>query len=203
MKHNVDSKKLEGLIAEIEKNIPTQIRVAISKNNSHSSILQIYKYEAFLLLLLLLISWKTPFILTIIVILFILIQTIQHFFSQKESKLKFTRLNNEARSLFYTHEMTATQFRNGLLIYFAPKDKFLCLLPDIWLLQNLPENFWDQQVLKFKSITKNKDLSFQDQVFSFLNTLSNELNHHIGTKEPITNPLNLPTELVNQPILDT
>ncbi|OFX74814.1 MAG: hypothetical protein A2X12_04385 [Bacteroidetes bacterium GWE2_29_8] len=69
---------------------------------------------------------------------------------------------DRAAFIFKKLEMHKTELRNGVLFYFAVKDKKFAILGDVGINQTVPENFWDNIkeniILNFKEDNYKKGL---------------------------------------------
>lgn len=65
-----------------------------------------------------------------------------------ESKCKYVDPVDRAREVFYSLEMEQTEFRNGVLIYIAFKDRQLAIFGDDGIYTALGAGYWDAEVAK-------------------------------------------------------
>lgn len=65
-----------------------------------------------------------------------------------ESKCKYVDPVERAKEVFFTLEMEQTEFRNGVLIYIAHKDRQLAIFGDEGIYKALGAAFWDAEVAK-------------------------------------------------------
>lgn len=173
-----NSQKIENYIADMEKELPLEVRVAISYRR-HSYPMGAVRFIAVTLLVALILTeflWLPLFwwFFAILLIPVLMKQNVlgkfpfASWFSFKEEREKI--LEDEAQKCFRELKLGATTHRSGVLLYFYLPGKQFFLLPDLALQQYLPEDLWKNYASQLNE-KLNQKAPIEDAVVAVLQAL--------------------------------
>lgn len=93
----------------------------------------------------------------------------------------------EAISVFEKLGMTATELRNGVLIYLAVKDKKFAIIGDKGINEVVPTDFWDS--IRDKMIEEFKKGDYLSGISKGIHAVGDKLKTHFPYAEDDTNEL--------------
>jgi uncharacterized membrane protein len=104
-----------------------------------------------------------------------------------ESHCRFINPMDRALELFAELEMHKTQDRNGVLLYFAMKDKQLAILGDEGIHQKLGQAFWNSEVSNI--VAKFKQEAFVDGICGMIKDVGDALKTNFPYQRDDNNEL--------------
>lgn len=93
-----------------------------------------------------------------------------------EGRCKYIDPLDRAVEIFHSLKMTETQFRNGVLVYIAKKDKQLAIYGDEGIHQKVGAAFWNEEVKKM--IAEFKANHFAEGLAQIISDIGAALQHH-------------------------
>jgi uncharacterized membrane protein len=104
-----------------------------------------------------------------------------------ESHCRFINPMDRALELFAELDMHKTQDRNGVLLYFAMKDKQLAILGDEGIHQKLGQAFWNSEVSNI--VANFKHQKFVDGICGMIGDVGEALKTHFPYQRDDNNEL--------------
>ena len=104
-----------------------------------------------------------------------------------ESHCSFINAMDRAIELFGALDMQKTRERNGVLLYFAMKDRQLAILGDEGIHQKLGQTFWNSEVARI--LARFKQQEFTEGICGMITDVGEALREHFPYERDDNNEL--------------